>query len=138
MLFTADVHVNLRNLLNGHTGEEPQDNLANDGRPIELDRPVKSAGFKSSFKPVSATSEAASRTAGPQANNIPPAIAGGLIPDDDLDGAPLDVDVDVDGEPIEEGNGVTGLPHVVLAGEDVDGEPLSVEVDDDDLDGEMM
>lgn len=65
---------------------------------------TKSAGFKSSFKPISLSS-------GPPTAVDPVPVENGQV-DDDVDGEAMDLEEDVDGEAMEEDE------------EDVDGEAM--------------
>ncbi|GMK59338.1 hypothetical protein CspeluHIS016_0703530 [Cutaneotrichosporon spelunceum] len=143
MVLSSEIQSQLRQLLHG---ECTLASLAEPQAPVEPEPEatpvVKSAGFKSSFKRVDLSIEAA----GP----VPvPTVAANLDgePFDDLDGEPLeDLDEepleDLDGEPVDgidgeeatagDGEPVDHVDGAVEAVNDVDGELI------DDLDGEDM
>lgn len=117
MVLTADIQSQLRRLLHGEctlASLADPDTSGNEPEP-EAEPTFKSAGFKSSFKPVSASLPAESKSP-----STPAATALDRTKVHDLDGEPVD---DLDGEPVD----------------DVDGEAMmDLDVDGDDMDGEAM
>lgn len=114
--FTAELRARLEGAIVMDAGPKPEQSSTG---AVEESPQVLASKFKaSSFQPAPAVND-------PVAQATPGPEDGGPMDQDDLDGEP--VEDDVDGEPLDD---VDGEP----MGDDVDGEPM----DDGDMDGEPM
>ncbi|KAL1406050.1 hypothetical protein Q8F55_007733 [Vanrija albida] len=129
MVFTADFHRTLRELLHGQiTLESLSSSAAPEPEPEqESENQPKSAGFKSSFKRITSVPAPA------QVEDVSSQL--NTAPQSDLDGDAMD---DVDGEEMLDGEDIDGEDGGIdgedIDGEEVDGEPIAA----DDLDGEAI